>query len=141
MIIKEEELKIEIHKLINTIDSKEKLIEVKNELEDRFGKINEDIEIYMYEEWLEKLVKTQNIQNIRQTKNFIEIPLNKEEASKIDGEKLFYELTKLGKMFRFQSRANNLIIILDTVKLEKHYVYYLIDLMQLLEKCKKKDLT
>ena len=135
--VSEEELKIEIHKLINTIDSKEKLLEVKNELEDRFGKINEDMEIYMYEQWLEKLVQKLNIKNIRQTKNFIEIPINKKESEQLDGEKLFYEITKMGNMFRFTGRLNNLYIILDTVKLDKHYVYYLIDLMHIIEKCKK----
>ena len=137
--IQDEDLKIEIHKLINTIDSKEKIKEIKAEIEDRFGKVDEKLEIYMYEEWLEKLVKELNITNIRQTKNFIEIPINKKEANKIDGEKLFYELTKIGKMFRFTSRLNNLYIILDTVKLEKHYIYYLIDLMNIIKNCKKKN--
>ena len=42
-----EELKIEIHKKINTIDSVEKLLEVKSELEDRFGRLDEDINVYM----------------------------------------------------------------------------------------------
>ncbi|MBR3198716.1 MAG: transcription-repair coupling factor [Bacilli bacterium] len=135
--VKEEELKIEIHKLINTIDSKEKIKEVKNEIEDRFGKIDEKLKIYMYEEYLEKLVNELNITNIRQTKNFIEIPINKKEANNIDGEKLFYELSKIGKMFRFTSKLNNLCIILDTVKLEKHYIYYLIDLMEIIKKSQK----
>ena len=76
---------------------------------------------------------------IRQTKNFIEIPLNKKQAENINGEELFYEITRLGKMFRFTSRLNSLYIILDTVKLDKHYVYYLIDLMKIIEKCKKDE--
>ena len=135
--IEDEELKIEIHKLINTIDSKQKIQEVKSEIEDRFGKIDEKLEIYMYEQWLEKLVQKLNITNIRQTKNFIEIPICKKDAENLDGEKLFYELTRIGKMFRFTSRLNNLYIILDTVKLDKHYIFYLIDLMEKLKKCKK----
>ena len=135
--VADEELKIEIHKLINKVDSKEKIEEIKNELEDRFGKISEKLEVYMYEQWLEKLTKNLNIKNIRQTKNFIEIPIDKKEAEKIDGEKLFYEVTKLGKMFRFTSRLNTLYIILDTVKLEKHYIYYLIDLMKIIKQSQK----
>ena len=138
--VKEEELKIEIHKLINTIDSKQKLLEVKNEIEDRFGKIDEDLEIYMYEQLLERMAQKLNIKNIRQTKNFIEVPISKKQAEKIDGEKLFYQITQLGKMFRFQGRLNTLYIILDTVKLEKHYVYYLIDLMKIIKKCQKEEI-
>lgn len=135
--VSDEELKIEIHKLINTIDSKEKLLEIKQELEDRFGKISEDLEIYMHEEWLEKLVSKLNIKHIKQTKNFIEIPIDKTLIEKIDGEKLFYDIISLGKMFRFIKKEDNQIIILDTVNLEKNYVYHLIDLMQIIEKCKK----
>src|SRR5574344_1621781 len=41
--VEEEELKIEIHKLINTIDSYDKLKEVKNYLEDRFGHITDEM--------------------------------------------------------------------------------------------------
>ena len=45
----EEELKIEIHKKINSIDSVDKLISVKEELEYRFGKLDDTVIIYMYE--------------------------------------------------------------------------------------------
>ena len=41
-------------------------------------------------------------------------------------------------MFRFISRGSNLIIILDIIKLEKHPVYYLVELLdKILEKCLK----
>jgi len=42
------------------------------------GKISEEMEIYMYEEWFEKLASKVGIDTIRQTKNFIEITINKE---------------------------------------------------------------
>ena len=42
----EDDLKIEIHKKINSIDSLEKLNQVKLELEDRFGKLDENVIIY-----------------------------------------------------------------------------------------------
>ena len=132
--VSEEDLKIEIHKKINDIDSYEKLIEVKNELEDRFGKVSEELIIYMHEEWFEKLAKKLNITNIRQTKNFIEITLDEKLTKKIDGENLFFETTKLSKMFRFSMKLKRLTVTLDTVKLDKHFIYYLIDFMQILNK-------
>lgn len=80
--VSEEDLKIEIHKKINSINSYDKLNEVKNELEDRFGKVSEDLIIYMHEEWFEKLANKIGIKQIRQTKNFIEITLDKELTKK-----------------------------------------------------------
>jgi len=132
--VKEEDLKIEIHKKINEIDSYDKLQEVKLELEDRFGKVSEDLKVYMYEEWFEKLAEKLEINKIKQTKNFIEISLSKELTQNINGETLFFEATKLTKMFRFSIKMDKLIITLDTVKLDKHFIYYLVELMQIIQK-------
>lgn len=137
--VTEEELKIEIHKKINTIDSHEKLLEVKKEIEDRFGKVSDDIIIYMHEEWFEKLASKVGIDTIRQTKNFIEITINKEITKKIDGEYLFYETSQLSRMFRFSMKFERLIITLDTIKLDKHFIYYLIDFSRILQKSIKKE--
>ena len=132
--VSEEELKIEIHKKINSITSYKKLQEVKQELEDRFGKVSEDLVIYMHEEWFERLATKIGINNIVQTKNFIEITLSKEITNRIDIENLFYEASKLTRMLRFKMKYSRLIITLDTIKLEKHFIYYLIDLMKIVEK-------
>ena len=123
-------MKIEIHRKINQIDSYEKLEEIKTELEDRFGKVNEDVLIYMYEEWFEKLAKKLEIEKVNKTRNSIELVFSAEMTKKIDGEKLFRESFKISPMFRFKLLSGHLIVILDIIKLEKHYIYYLIDLLK-----------
>ena len=85
--VSDEDIKIDIHKKINSIDNKENLEKIKLELEDRFGKLNEDIIVYMYEELFEKNIKDLDIKKINQTKNFISITLTKELTKKIDGDK------------------------------------------------------
>ncbi len=135
--VAEEELKIEIHKKINSINSKESLLIVKRELEDRFGKLSEDIVIYMYEEWFEKLANKLKINKIKQSKNFVEVIILEETLKLIDGQQLFIGANKISRMFRFSMKNKNLIITLDTVKLDKHFVYYLIELFELIDKIKK----
>ena len=81
--VNEVDLKIEIHEKINSIDSYDKLIKVKEELEDRFGKITESILIYMYEEWFEKLAKKVPLVNVWQTKNSIELLFDKKIIKKL----------------------------------------------------------
>lgn len=125
----DDNLKISVHKQINTIDSYDKLNEVKLDLEDRFGKLDENIIIYMYEEWFEKLAQEVGIERVNSTKNSIELVFNKEITSKIDGEQLFMDAFKITNMFRFKLMSERLIIILDTIKLEKHYIYYLVELL------------
>lgn len=137
-IISDEELKIEIHKKINTIDSLEKLNEIKAEINDRFGIVSDDLDIYMYAEWFEKYVRNLNITDVHQNKNSIIIGLPKDMNSKIDGKKLFLEVNKLGNMFRFSERHGQLLITLDTIQLNKHFIYYLIDLLKIIESSFKK---
>jgi len=132
--VKEEELKLLIHKKINSITSYKKLLEVKNEIEDRFGKMSEDLIIYMHEEWFEKLAGKIKITDIRQTKNSVILTLPDETTEKIDGDVLFYEASKLTRMFRFGMKQKQLIITLDIINLEKHFIYYLIDLVKIIDK-------
>ena len=125
----DDQLKISIHKEINTIDSLDKLKEVQLDLEDRFGKLDEDVIIYMYQEWFEKMAKELGIEKVNYTKNSLELVVSEEATTKIDGEKLFVDAFHITPMFRFKMLSNQLIIILDTVKLEKHYIYYLVELL------------
>ena len=62
--VSDESLKIEIHKLINEIKDEESLELIKKEIEDRFGKIDNNMEVYMYEEWFEKLADKLGINRV-----------------------------------------------------------------------------
>ncbi|MBQ9318298.1 MAG: transcription-repair coupling factor [Bacilli bacterium] len=130
----EEDLKIEIHKKINSIDSIDKLNEIKKELEDRFGNLDENVIIYMYEELFEKIVKQVDIKSVNQTKTFIGITFNNDLSNKIDGENLFMQVLSLSRKFRFSMKNDELTITLDTVGLDKHFIYYLIDLVELIKR-------
>jgi transcription-repair coupling factor (superfamily II helicase) len=130
--VEDTDLKIEIHKKINEIDSYEKLLSIKKELEDRFGKINEDIEIYMYEEYFEKLAQKLHIDKVNQNKLFVEVTLNSELVSKIKFDKLFIEAYEICSKFTFKTVNNNVVIHLNIGNLDKHFLYYLVPLLNLI---------
>ena len=127
--VSENELKIEIHKLINTIDSYKKLKEVKAEIEDRFGKIDHEMEIYMYEEWFDKIARLAGVMKVNQTKTTVELIFTPQETAKINGEKLFMEAYDVSPYFKFNHHGKCLGVMLETVKLPKHYIFYLIELL------------
>ena len=127
--VSEDDLKIEIHKKINSIDSMDSFLKIKEELEDRFGKLEEDIIIYMYEELFEKLAKKVQLSKVNQNRNSIELVFHSDVVAKLDTEELFMDAFQISNMFRFVSRGTNLIIVLDIIKLEKHPIYYLVDLL------------
>ena len=131
--VSEDDLKIEIHKLINSIEDENSFQKVKLELEDRFGKISEDLIIYMYEEWFEKLVNRLGISSVHQNRNSIEMVFPQNIVEKMDTEELFMDAFQISNMFRFISRGSNLVIVLDIIKLEKHPIFYLVSLLNKIE--------
>ena len=133
----EDSLKIEIHKLINEIDSKETLERVKQEIEDRFGKINDDIDVYMHSELLEKLAKKLEVNNITTNNLYVEFILNKDIIESLDITDLFVYASKLSTKYRFNYKNDRLYIKLLLSGLEKHYVYYLVELFEHIIKIKE----
>ena len=131
--VSDEDIKIAIHQRINEIDSEQKLNEVKDELVDRFGKITDDMEIYMYEEWFEKIANSLNITNIKQTKDLVTVELPELESSKIKGDKLFLEAYNIHPKFQINYLNKRIIIKLPLRELKKHFLYYLVPLFSLIK--------
>ena len=127
--IKDDDLKIEIHKMINSVNSMDKLNEVKAVLEDRFGKVSRELEIYMYEEWFEKLASRLEIRRVKQTKIMVDLELSESVSSKIKGEELFTMSYDVSRNFKLGYKENKIHIVLDIVNLEKHFLLYLIELL------------
>lgn len=131
--IADDELKIEIHNKINEIDSKEKLEKIKAELEDRFGKISEDINIYMYEEWFEKLANSLNIKRVTQTRNYVEVELPPEISDNLKADKLFLESYNINSNLKFRYQNRRIIISLTIKSTDKHFLYTLVPLLELVK--------
>ena len=127
--VSDDDLKIEIHRKINSIEDEKSFKNIKSELEDRFGKLSDDLIIYMYEEWFEKLVSKLKISNVHQNRNSIEVVFPGDVAAKLDTEEIFMDAFQVSNMFRFMSKGSNLVIILDIIKLEEHPIIYLVKLL------------
>lgn len=132
--VKEDELKIYIHQSINNINTVDDLNRIKIQLEDRFGKLTDDMMIYMYEELFEKKAKLLGIKDIKQTKSQIEIWLPIDLTNSIKIDTLFIEVSKISRKFRFGMKFKRLTITLNILNLDKHFIYYLIDLLNVIEK-------
>ena len=123
------ELKILIHKKINLVDSYNKFCEIKTELEDRFGKLSNDLIIYMYEEWFEKLAKTLGIETVIENEKMIDIEIPKSVSSNLKGDKLFVESYNINHNFKLNYKNECIHVILYKDKLEQHYLMYLIAIL------------
>ena len=84
----------------------------------------------MHEEWFEKQAKKLGVTETKQNKNFVEVVLPVLTSMKIDGDKLFFTAYDISKYFRFSYKDKQIHIMLDTVKLDKHFIYYLNELFE-----------
>lgn len=128
-----EELKIEIHKKINTIDNYETFSKVKDELTDRFGTLDEDIITYMLEELFQVNAKKKGVFKVEQTDKMVTVFFTNVVSQKIDGADLLSNLYKINSLFEVKYFNNILRISLPLKNLENHFLYYLVKMLDVIE--------
>ena len=128
--VEDESVRIEIHQMINEIDSYETLEKIKKELEDRFGTVTKEMEIYMYEEWFEKIAERLKITDVRQNERNITIALPEEISAKIKGDKLFLEAYSINPKFQLKYENKKIFISLNLLQMKKHFIYDIVALFQ-----------
>ena len=128
-----EDLKIEIHKKINTIENYESFVKVKEELTDRFGTLDEDIIIYMLEELFQYKAKKKGVFKVIQTDKEITVFFVNKVSKNIDGAQLLSDLFKINPQFNIRYINNILRISLPIKNLEKHFLYYLVKMLDVFE--------
>ena len=94
--IDDELIKLEMYKKIACIDSMDDLVEVKNELEDRFSDMPKPVETLLNIAYIKSLCKKLKIEKVRQLKNEIILePLTKYKTKEMLGHKIVKELEEL----------------------------------------------
>ncbi len=125
-------IKIEMHRKIANIKSKTDIEFLIDEFNDRFGLPSKEIILYMYEKLFEHLASLKGIEKVRETKNSVSFILTKEKSQDINGEYLFMKANDISKFIRFTYRLDRLNIIIDTIKLDRHYLYFIVELLEAL---------
>lgn len=133
----ENEIIIELHKKINGITNKKELNEVLSEIKDRFGINSEKMMIYAHEKYVEKLLIISMIKILENDNLKITLRIKPEIYNNLSIENLFIESNKITSKFNFNYKNNNIIITLLKASLEKNYIYYIEELLELIIKLKK----
>ncbi len=132
----ESDIIIELHKKINGITNKKELSEVLSEIKDRFGITNEKLILYAHEKYIEKLLSITTIKIVENDKLKCVLKINKETVDTLNVEKLFVESTKITTKFNFAYKSNSIFITLLKANLEKNYMYYIEELLEVIYKQK-----
>ncbi len=121
--VDEDDLKIYIHQKINEIKTRDDLNSIKEELEDRFGKLSKDILIYMEEELFNALsINNPIFDKLEEDKNTY---LIKFYLDKINVNDLLSKTININNNFKFKTSPNKLIIYINKNELDNNIYYYL----------------
>jgi len=130
--IKNDYIKIEMHRKIAKITSKGDIKALTEEFNDRFGIPPQEIDLYMHEKLFEYLAEQKGLEKIRELKNNITFQLSKEASQQINGEYVFEKAYEISKFIRFEFKNERLNIIIENIKLNRHYIYVIVDLLEIL---------
>ena len=87
--IDDDAVRIEIHKRISNLASLKDCDDLKDELTDRFGEVNYELILYIYEKLFKKLSYKLGVEKTQKLKNTVTLIISKEASDEIDGTKLF----------------------------------------------------
>ena len=87
----------------------------------------------MYEEWFEKLALELHIDKVVQNNRIVEIEIPQSLTEKLKFDKLFMQVYNICPKVQFRSVAKNVYITIPLNSLSKHFVYYLVDILNLIK--------
>lgn len=129
---------IELHKKINGISNKTELNSVLEEIKDRFGITNQELQLYAHEKYIEKLVILDNVKILENDNKKIVLRLLKSSYKDISIEELFIKTINISGKFNFLYKNDSIYITLLKTTLEKNYLYYIEELLELIYILKSK---
>ena len=129
---------IELHKKINGISNKAELNSVLEEIKDRFGITNQELQLYAHEKYIEKLVILDNVKILENDNKKIVLRLLKSSYKDISIEELFIKTINISGKFNFLYKNDSIYITLLKTTLEKNYLYYIEELLELIYILKSK---
>lgn len=128
--IEDDYVKMEMHKRIKEVKTLEETYELLYELNDRFGQYDAQLEIYIYEKLFEYLTQQLQVEKIIENKTNITLVLSIDGTKAMAGDKMFKSGLEMSKYIRFAYKRERIHIILDTIHLDKHWLYTMVDFLQ-----------
>ena len=126
--VSDDDIKIYIHKEIKSISSLLEKQKTEQQLIDRFGKLTDDIKMYINKQYMEGICKKVGVESISERNQLLEIIFS--DTASIDGGKLFKCAYDVNKMFTFEYKAKKIYMRLritnnnwinDVIKIIENY--------------------
>ena len=110
----DEDVKISIHQKINKIESFDDFNDLKLEFEDRFGRLEDSLLIYMYEKLFYSLCSKNKIENVDIKPKIVTLTMSKERSQNVNGEFIYKSAYEMSNDFLLSYHNQRIVISLKT---------------------------
>lgn len=130
LYVSDDVLRIEMHKTINKVKTREQQKLLIEEFEDRYGAVSEEIRRYIEAKYLEYLLVVKKVDYFKETKEKVEFSFSEEQSQKINAKKLFELVTKVQPKFKLKYQNRKIYFNIIRNDFKTSYIY---DLTKILE--------
>lgn len=131
--VSDEEIRIEIHQAINQIKSRDQIKMLISEYTDRYGKLSDDILLYMEEKYLEYLLKTRHVESFKEKDDSISFTFEEDYSLKITKQKYNFLFDHQFDILKFEIIKNKIIVSCNIKPNDKSYIYILTKFLEQLD--------
>lgn len=123
-------VRIEIHKRINYVSSLAQIEDLKVELADRFGSLDVEMVIYMYEKLFKKLSAKMGVEKVTTTSKTVQLTLSHEASEKVLGDHLFAASSISDMKIVLGYMRGKVQITAHTDKQQAHWLYLMCQFLE-----------
>ncbi len=116
-------VRIEIHKSISKINNFDDVEKLKDELTDRFGKLDQELILYMYEKLYKKQSHQIGVEKTNVTPTSVELILSVSKSKEIDGNRIFELAAHFDVPIKLSYLREKVGIKFDMIKEKRHWLY------------------
>lgn len=121
--VSDDEIRIEIHQSINKIKSRDQIKALISEYTDRYGKLSDDILLYMEEKYLEFLLKSRGVESFKEVNENVSFVFDEETSKKLVTTKFDFMLNHEFDRLKFEFVNDKVVVKYKNSSLNKEYIY------------------
>jgi transcription-repair coupling factor (superfamily II helicase) len=125
--IKNDDVRIEIHKKIDKVKSFKDLTDLSMELVDRFGTFSTELELYMYEKLFKNLCDLIGICKIEDNFKLMTLYISEEVSKTLDGTKLFLGAHDISDRLKLRYTNGMVQILFDKLGYKDNSYFKILD--------------
>lgn len=135
--VSEEEIRIDIHKSISKIKNRKQIEELINEYTDRYGKLSDNVLLYMEEKYLEFLLKASGVESFKEQGTLVYFVFDIEKTEKIKLNDLKKIIIDQQIKYRFSFENSRIQVKITKADYPNSYIYSLTRFLEAINKVTK----